>query len=131
MNTTMRKKEASITPKVMKWFAAVAPHSAPVEIKHTRGKKSFNKKELKEHQINWLLACTTERGCTYKLPDTGYGANPFDVLHYKKANSYIVIVYPTIVCAIEIQALLREQGASIDEATAERICSFKVKLQDL
>jgi len=127
----MQKKEASITPRIMKWFASVVPFSSPLEIKHTRGKDYFNMAELKEHQKNWLLACTTEKGCTWKIPDQGYGFNPFDVLHYKQASSYIVIVYPTTLYAIEIREIIQITSSRLFEPLCQEICAFKLRLKDL
>jgi len=102
----MKKLEAQSSPKVMEWFSSQVSSSSPVEIKHTRGSSSFNMRELKEHQRNYLLAATTGRGCYWKIPD--YGTfNPFDYMLYKNAPAYVNIVYPEHIYAIEIHDILK------------------------
>lgn len=122
---TMKKAEATQTPKVMKWMQAILPRSSPFEIKHTRGEVYFLMKELKEHQRNWLMACTTKDGCTWKIPDVGYGYNPFDAFHFKKAKAYVVIVYPTSIVAIEIRNLKKVKGPRLEELEAHKIATYE------
>lgn len=127
----MNKQEAGVTAKINKWLQSMVKSSCPFEIKHTRGKTRFNLSELKEHQRNWLLAATTKRGCTWKIPDTGYGYNPFDSFHFKNSDAYVVIQFPTWVCAIEIRDLLKVTTSSITEDRAGRISRFRVLSKDL
>jgi hypothetical protein len=127
----MKKLEAKETTKINKWFSKVVKTSSPWEIKHTRGALSFDVSEIADHQINWLLAATTEGGCTWKIPDAGFGYNPFDTMHYKKTDAYIIICFPTMVYAIEIRVLLATKLQSLPEAKANSISWFKAKLQDL
>lgn len=127
----MQKQEAKVSPKVAKWFFSVIPKSCPLEIKHTRGENYFNIYELKEHQKNYLLAATTKKGFYFKIPDQGYSFLPCDYVHYKKAKSYVAIVYPTTVYAIEIRALLQIKERTLSQEEAGRICSFKEKLRGL
>lgn len=127
----MKKREANITTKLKLWYHSVAETSGPIEVKHTRGKNTFLMSELKEHQRDWLLAATTEHGCWWKIPDTGFSASPFDVLFYKNAVALVVIAFPTWVVAIHIQDLIIINSPSIDEETALQIAAFKVKLSDL
>lgn len=127
----MNKQEAGKTANINKWLAAVVQQSAPWEIKHTKGKKMFALKDLEEHQKNYLLAATTKKGCTWKIPDTGYGYNPFDSFHYKNTEAYVVIVFPTWVCAIEIRVLLTHKKTAISEETARRLSKFTLQSKDL
>ncbi len=127
----MKKLEAEITTKLRLWYLSVAETSGPIEVKHTRGKDRFNMKELKEHQIDWLLAATTEKGCWWKIPDTGFGASPFDVLFYKNADAYVAIAYPTWVCFIHITDIVIINSPSLDEETALQISTFKVLVGNL
>ena len=127
----MNKQEAQITTKLKKWYHSVAETSGPIEVKHTRGKNTFNLKELSEHQIDWLKAATTNHGCWWKIPDTGYGANPFDVLFYKNAPAYVIIAYPVWVVAIHIDDITLLDLKSLDQDTGLQISRFKVKLLDL
>lgn len=127
----MKKLEAEITTKLKSCYHSVAETSGPIEVKHTRGKSRFNLSELKEHQKDWLLAATTERGCWWKIPDTGMGYNPFDVLFYKNAPAYVIIAYPTWVCAIHIHDIVILNSPSIDEETALQLAVYKVLYKDL
>lgn len=127
----MNKDEAKVTTKLRVWFQSVATSSCPIEVKHTRGKKVFTMSELKEHQQNWLLAATTDHGIWWKIPDTGYGYNPFDVLFYKNSDAFVVIAFPVWVVAIHIQDILIISSSSLDEETAIQLSVFKVKLSDL
>lgn len=120
----MNKQEAKITPDIMKKFSLIIPKSAPFEIKHTRGKDYFLISELKEHQINWLLACGTKKGCTWKIPDSGFCFNPFDILHYKNNKAYVAIVYPKNTYAIEIHDMIKIQTKRLTELQASKIASF-------
>lgn len=127
----MSKQEAAITKKIEVWFAKTVDTSSPFEIKHTRGATRFNLRELKKHQVDWLLACSSEKGCTWKIPDTGYGYNPFDCFHYKNAPSYVVIAYPKWICAIHIQDIVVIGGSSLDEETAVQISAFKILTKEI
>ena len=127
----MQKEEAKVTTKLKKWYHSVAETSGPIEVKHSRGKTIFNLRELKKHQRDWLKAATTEHGCWWKIPDVGHGYNPVDVLFYKNAPAYVIIAFPTWVCAIHIDDILILNSPSIDEGTAVQISAFKVLLSDL
>ena len=109
----------------------VAETSGPIEVKHTRGKERFNMKELKEHQIDALNAATTEEGIWWKIPDTGFGASPFDVLFYKNSDAFVIIAYPTWVCCIHIHDIIIINSPSIDEETARQISRFTVESKNL
>lgn len=127
----MNKAEAKITAAINKWFSKIVPTSSPWEVKHTRGDKVFHMDEIAEHQYNYLYAATTDYGCTWKIPDTGYSYNPFDVIHYKNTPAYVIIVYPLNVYAIEIHNIMKIKKPSLDEATALKLSEFTTKLSDL
>lgn len=127
----MNRDEADITPKINKWFQKVVDASCPIEIKHTRSEAVFTMSELKVHQRDWLLASTTEHGSIWKIPDTGYGFNPFDCLHYKNSNAYVIIAFPEWVVAIEIRLILTIKTPSMNIEEALSLAWFKVKLKDL
>ncbi len=120
----MKKQEANKTPEVMKAFSLLVPKSAPFEVKHTRGKDYFLMSELKEHQINWLMACGTKKGCTWKIPDAGFSFNPFDCLHYKNNKAYVVIVYTRMAYVIEIHDLIKFKGTKLNEEEAFNLSSY-------
>lgn len=117
-----------MTTRINKWFPLIVTQSSPWEVKHTRGAKTFNTNEIEEHQMDNLIAATTQEGCTYKIPDFGPSFPPFDVLHYKNTPSYVIVVFPTTTYVIEIKVLLlyiEKNGTSLPEADAEGIARWK------
>ena len=127
----MKKLEADVTNKLKPWIVDVTKVSSPIEVKHTRGKNRFNMRELKEHQIDWLHAATTEQGCWWKIPDTGYGFNPFDVMFYKNSHAYVTIVFPQWACTISIQEIIKITAPSITEDEAVSISTFTMLSSNL
>lgn len=127
----MKKREASITTRLKLWWQSVAVESCPIEVKHTRGKKTFTMSELKEHQIDWLNAATTEMGCWWKIPDTGFGSSPFDVLFYKNSNAYVIIAFPVWVVAIHIHDIMLLDLKSLDEDTALQISQYSIQTANI
>jgi len=123
----MQKQEASITPRVNRWVAAVIPRSAPWDVKHTRGKKTFPLREIKPHQRNYLMAATTKTGFTYKIPDIGLSHPPCDTVCYKNTDAYIVIVYPTMVYAIDIRILDTLTETTLTEERADALSWFRIE----
>lgn len=128
---SMKKLEASITTRINKWFPSMIKTSSPYEVKHTRGSLRFAMRELKEHQRDWLLACASPTGCTFKIPDTSYSASPFDCFHFKNATSYVIIVFPTWIVAIDIKVLMLIKETSITEEKARRISAFSIQTKDV
>lgn len=124
----MNKQEASMTAAVNKWFSILCPQSSPWEIKHTRGAKMFNLKNIEEHQYDNLIAATTPEGCTYKIPDFGPSFPPFDVLHYKNTPAYVIIIFPTTTYVIEIGVIMlyiEHNGHSLPEERAASLSLCK------
>lgn len=126
----MNKDEAEFTTRAKAWIKSELPTCA-WEVKHTRGKLFFNLSELKEHQINYLKAATSKRGCSWKIPDTGYGYNPFDGFNLKGVQAFVIIAYPTWVVAIEIQTLLLIKESSISEERARRISLYSIQTSNI
>ena len=76
-----KRKEASITPLVMKWFKENYPESCAVEVKVKGG-------SVLSHQ---KLALSEVKGAfTYKIPDSGR-KNPFDFFMLKNSKVFVVI----------------------------------------
>ena len=86
------KREANITPKVLKWFKANYPDSVALEIKST-ATNSIPASALKPHQLSALLAVQTDSGLTHKIADTGHVQLPFDAFMLKHANSFVVACF--------------------------------------
>lgn len=126
----MNKDEAEFTTRAKIWIKTELPTCA-WEVKHTRGSDRFTMSELKEHQINWLLAATKKGGISWKIPDTGYGYNPFDGFNLKSEFAFVIICFPNWVVAIEIQVMVLIQEASISEEKATRIAAFKIPTSNI
>ena len=124
----VERLEANLTAKVNKWMASKVLRSCPWEIKHTRGKDSFAMRELRQHQLDYLEAATTPKGCTWKIPDTGIGYAPFDTIHYKNNVAFVVIVYPEIVVAIHIWDILEVHTPSLHVDDAVKLSEFHTSL---
>lgn len=126
----MNKAEAEFTTRAKAWIKETLPTSL-WEVKHSRGKTLLNLSEIKEHQINWLKAATTKKGCSWKIPDTGYGFNPCDGFNFKNSQGYVIICFPTWTVAIEIQVLLLIKTPSISEEKARRISAYSILTRDI
>ncbi len=77
-----KKREANITPDVLRWFRNNYPHSCAIEIK-------YGKNTLEEHQKT-ALAQVQAGAFTFKIPDTGR-RNPFDGFLLRDAYACVVI----------------------------------------
>ena len=127
----MNKAEQKISPKVAKWFKNTVKKSTPFEIKHTRGSSVFHLNEISNHQLIYLEAATTKKGFIYKIVDANIGFTPFDYIMYKNTEAYVIIVFPNIVCAIEIRKILNYKEKSLPIMEAINIADFTTKQQDL
>lgn len=105
--------------------------SAPIEVKHTRGKDRFNCRELKDHQLDALMACETSGGFTFKIPDSGYGFLPFDLLMYKKATTYVCICFPKNFYLVRTPRLQDHRTGTLTEEAVFDLASRKVSLSEL
>lgn len=77
----LKKREANITPDVLRWFKDNYPHSCAIEIK-------YGKNKLEDHQKTALAQVAG--GCfSYKIADTGR-RNPFDGFLLKNAYACVV-----------------------------------------
>lgn len=129
----MNKQEQDITPAINLWFSFIYPTSAPWEIKHTREEKTFKLSEIKVHQWDYLEAATTARGCTYKIVDFGPTSPPFDVLHYKNSDAFVIVAFPKRVHAIHILDMIahREKKTTMTEAEAEQVSKYSIDRKKL
>ena len=120
-----KKPEADITPKVMKWCQSKIATSCPLKIKHTGNSNNFLMSNLLQHQRDYLLAATTLKGMSWKIPDANIGYNPFDCIFYKNTRAYVAIVYPRWTFAIEIRKMLKIK-TSINEDEAIKLARFTI-----
>ena len=104
----MIKREASFTLTFRHWLRANPLFNTTWwEAKQTRTNSiSFNC--VKEHQLNWLLAC--KHGQTnYKVPDDSQGIKPVDGIYSNHTDSIIAIKYPSFFCIIDVDAFIKER----------------------
>ena len=101
------------------------------ELKHTRGKDYISFSEVKEHQIEALMA-VSENGLVYKISDSGIGQKPFDSFALKMCQAYVVIFYPKSFELIPINNFLFERDRSprksLTYERAKAISTISVKL---
>lgn len=120
----MQKREQHETTKFLKWAKKNLPRAAVFEVKHTRGKTFFSIKELEKHQRAALRSAKTV-GFPYKIPDTGY-QNPFDAVLFRNMDAYLVIIYPSCVAVIDIDAVPASGG--LPETIAKEKATYVVAL---
>lgn len=77
-----RRREADITPDVMRWFGANWPRSYAVEVKAKGGR-------VRKHQPA-ALKRVQSGSFDHKIPDMGQ-RNPFDFFGLKGADAFIVV----------------------------------------
>jgi len=124
------KKEASFTTKFNRWAKKNLQAPALVEIKHTRGAKSFPFRELKEHQRDWLRAAYSPNCQPWKIPDTGFAFLPADVILIGYMSAYVVIKYNDFFVVIDGEKMLNEikksDRKSLTEERAKAIADYIV-----
>lgn len=77
----LKKKEAAITPRVMKWFEDNYPFSVAVEVK-IRGNAILSHQDVALNQVQ-------TGSFSYKIRDSG-ARNPFDFFVLKQADAFVV-----------------------------------------
>ena len=128
----MQKQEAQITPRVNKWCQSWLKESTPWDVKHTRGENRFQLREIKDHQLDYMLAATTYRGFIFKIEDAGYRHPPCDTVFYKNAqNAGFAIVFPNFTCYITALDIERIKKPSITELTALKYSIKHIRNSDL
>jgi len=88
----LQKREAKITPLVLKWFQKNFPFSCALEIKATKT-NTISKSALKEHQCKALIAVQSMSGLSYKIPDNSRIRLPFDAFQLKGTQSFVVACF--------------------------------------
>lgn len=87
----IRKKEASITPKVLTWFRENHKGSCAIEIKVAKG-NSLPASALAPHQHAALMAAS-RGGIVHKLSDEARRRQPFDAFMLQGVPAYVVVVF--------------------------------------
>ncbi len=87
----LNKREAAITPKILKWLRANHPESAAIEIKAT-DKGTIPRGALQSHQEAALFMASHGTLC-HKISDAGHTRNPFDAFVLHKVPAYVVAAF--------------------------------------
>lgn len=127
------KREALFTSKFKRWLMKNGVSGA-YEIKHTRGKDSFRLNELREHQLDALLAAESLHGFAYKIPDDGIAYKPFDLFFMKRANAYVVICFPeefVLIGPSVLRSLKFKKKTSLSLKEAKAYARMIVQLKDM
>jgi len=88
----LNKREAKVTPKVLKWFYKNYPFSVALEIKATKT-NSIPRSALKAHQKKALIAVRSKAGLSYKIPDASHLRLPFDAIQLKNTEAFVVACF--------------------------------------
>ena len=108
----MNKQEQKFTIEFRHWLKKNPMPSSVFELKHTRGKSYLPFNEVKEHQLNALLAVESNNGFLYKISDDSIGAKPFDMFFLKKTKAFICIKYPLFFAIIPVKSFIKEKETS-------------------
>lgn len=92
LNRKLKKREAEVTPRILKWFSDNYPHSVALEIKATKT-GSIPPSALLPHQLKSLLEVQSMTGLTHKISDIGRIRQPFDAFQLKNAHSFVVCAF--------------------------------------
>lgn len=88
--TVRKRREADVTPKVLKWFREHHQGSAAIEVKAT-DTDYIPEGALKDHQRAALLAASGQ-GLVHKIADAKR-KNPFDAFMLQGVQSYVVACF--------------------------------------
>lgn len=86
-----KKREANLTPSILKWFRENGPSCCAIEIKVT-DKKRIPKSALLPHQKQALMD-VYRGGIVYKLTDEARREQPFDAFKLAFAKGFVVACF--------------------------------------
>ena len=111
LKTVRRKREQSVTPKVLAWFLKHYHTSVAIEVKATKG-RSIAESALMPHQRQALLDAR-EGGIAHKIADTGRRL-PFDGFVLKNTPAFVVACFTRYgVCFVV--PVEKWRGARVDD----------------
>jgi len=106
------KREAKFGLLFRHWLkASNFSFSAAFELKQTTT-DSLPFSDVKDHQLDALLAVRSRHGLLYKAPDDSLSTKPFDYFYLKNTASFIVIKYPKCFVVISVLAFIEEKKTS-------------------
>ena len=126
--TKLNKREAKWSTTVFrKWVLEHRPPAGPFEPKYST-KDSLPFSAVAEHQLVALLACMTDAGFLWKIPDLGQ-RSPFDFIYYRNSPAWVVIKYPKGFVVISARAFehesKRSKRRSLTWARAKEIATYE------
>lgn len=104
-----KKQEADFGLELRKWIHLLGLENCSFELKHTRGKKSFYLKELKNEQIAYASKIESDEGQLIRV--IGSNGEP-DYIYLRKRPAYTIIKYPHNFYIIRTIDLLLERSNS-------------------
>ena len=82
---------------------------------------------VKEHQVDALLACKSDEGFYFKIPDTSFCLLPFDGFFIRNGYAYVIIKYPKAFYLIDIDDFVSENKNSKRRSlTSERASEIAI-----
>lgn len=111
-----RSKEADFGVRLRQLIKkGIISRTSGIEIKHTRGAKSFNLREWKANQRAHAHMIQSDEGCLIRV--VGHNGEP-DYIFMKREKAYVVIQYPHAFYIISANLLADETGPSLSESRA-------------
>lgn len=127
----IQRREASFTLYFRHWLKANPMPSSAFELKQSVT-ESLSFDAVKQHQLDFLLACTKSHGFLYKIPDDSRGIKPFDMVNLTLAYAWVVIRYPHNFHIISIETFLLEKSRSkrksLTSMRAREISTYSIDL---
>ncbi len=125
----MKKREADFTILFRHWLKANPMYSGAFELKQTT-KNCLPFSDVKEHQLDALLAVKSKHGLLYKAPDDSRGVKPFDLFYLRNAFAYVVIKFPKSFHIIDAEMFKDEQKISKRKSLTE-IRAFQISIKSV
>jgi hypothetical protein len=127
----MSKKEANFTILFRHWLKANPMYSGAFELKQTINALPFS--DVKDHQIEALMAVKSSKGLLHKISDETRGIKPFDMFYLINADAFVVIKYPSFFVLIDPEDFVLERDIlskrkSLTGKRAKEIASLTVDL---
>jgi hypothetical protein len=120
----MKEKDFSIVFR--HWIKANPRFTCSIEMKDTRGKDSLPFSEVKQAQIDWALAISSNKGVLMRTQAVSEGMP--DYVYLRNEPAYIIIKYPKQFSIITIGNFLHEKEKSKRKSlTKERAEAISVK----
>ena len=127
----IKHQETKFSLLFRSWIKAHPRYTCSIELKDTRGKNSFPFSEVKQAQIDWALAISSDKGVLIRiqpivegLPDYIWMRNEPAYVIIKFSHSFSIISIGTFVLEKE-----RSKRKSLTEERAKEISVITVKLK--